>query len=324
MNKDNLLVNTVASTNDSDYGINSSKSVSPASNSDSTSKVSSTSSLLNQPQNDNQTEDDQNIMNQLGNKYLKPELELNSKPKPFVLKKADENKNNSQVAQVETNRVYQAIQLNINGKHADLSKSDHDKESQIFSSNLNAYSNRRNSSVTRTTNGRDLLKMIENQMNNSNNNVKKSTVASTFSKNLPEDERIKNSFINKSPSYNSQRPSFKVEKSLLLSDNFKISENNSKSTATKKIFNDKNNNMLNVYNAAASNSNGLNMNLKSVERHFSREKELATKYSMDQKIRGHVARLDDPNKPSVVQSRTFKLLQDTLDNGKFKKQSRMV
>ena len=33
------------------------------------------------------------------------------------------------------------------------------------------------------------------------------------------------------------------------------------------------------------------------------------------KSKGHVAKLDDPTKPSITQSRTFKLLQETLDNG---------
>ena len=33
------------------------------------------------------------------------------------------------------------------------------------------------------------------------------------------------------------------------------------------------------------------------------------------KSKGHVAKLDDPTQPSITQSRTFKLLQETLDNG---------
>ena len=46
-------------------------------------------------------------------------------------------------------------------------------------------------------------------------------------------------------------------------------------------------------------------------------KEINLKYgSVDKKSRGHVNKLNDPNMPSVTQSRTFKLLQETLDNGK--------
>jgi len=33
------------------------------------------------------------------------------------------------------------------------------------------------------------------------------------------------------------------------------------------------------------------------------------------KSKGHVATLEDPTRPSIAQSRTFKLLQETLDNG---------
>ena len=33
------------------------------------------------------------------------------------------------------------------------------------------------------------------------------------------------------------------------------------------------------------------------------------------KSKGHVATLEDPTRPSITQSRTFKLLQETLDNG---------
>ena len=47
-------------------------------------------------------------------------------------------------------------------------------------------------------------------------------------------------------------------------------------------------------------------------------KEISYKYeNADKKSRGHVNKLNDPHVPSVTQSRTFKLLQETLDNGKY-------
>ena len=47
-------------------------------------------------------------------------------------------------------------------------------------------------------------------------------------------------------------------------------------------------------------------------------KEISFKYeNVDKKSRGHVNKLNDPHMPSVTQSRTFKLLQETLDNGKY-------
>lgn len=52
------------------------------------------------------------------------------------------------------------------------------------------------------------------------------------------------------------------------------------------------------------------------------EKELFLKKSpsrLNSVLRGHVSKLDDPGKPSTVQSRSFRLLQQTLENGLLEK-----
>jgi hypothetical protein len=270
----------------------------------------------------------------LAEKYLKPQLELNAVPKPFFLKKAasldtyqprsvaneSDNNDNANAARFQPillNKVSEndsRSQLNDDSdnssseKTTESTKSTNDDQDDAFKSEVNAYldsKSRRNS--TKITNGRLLLKVIEGQINNK----------PLTAKDLADLPQINVSKYQPKYSPSSSTVNSNVNKPVI--SYLKLAGGNSPThdktqaaatttaTVSKPVVNDFNNNKINFKAALAK-----RYSVDSASPVMSAEK-----YKFEPAVRAHVAKLDDPSKPSVAQSRTFRLLQETLNNGNY-------